>query len=290
MTDCDYSSSGTTKSPALILLVSMTSSTAGKSSSVVEPSLLELVESSKSSSLSSRSDLGTSRFLIDFPGARCNLFVLFYTGAAASVDGDSVIFSIFCSTDPSNAVQKTFRFSDVFKGYRKATPGCNGLKGHKLDLWNPLTRVSLEAPFSCNLSTKDFKSLLNSSFGRALLCERPLDGFFQSSNNFLHNVFKGANQATSRDWRRWVTLGKRHKKAMSCFEHASITDWHRCDDKLLPIRTFFPSCLPKFGSIRIKNQSAKVVSSAHQFHQFQNHQLFDLLYLAPGRPHWTHCW
>ena len=24
--------------------------------------------------------------------------------------------------------KKTFRFSDVFKGYRKATPGCNGLK------------------------------------------------------------------------------------------------------------------------------------------------------------------
>ena len=24
--------------------------------------------------------------------------------------------------------QKTFRFSDVFRGYRKATPGCNGLK------------------------------------------------------------------------------------------------------------------------------------------------------------------
>ena len=23
--------------------------------------------------------------------------------------------------------QKTFRFSDVFRGYRKATPGCNGL-------------------------------------------------------------------------------------------------------------------------------------------------------------------
>ena len=25
-------------------------------------------------------------------------------------------------------LQKTFRFSDVFRGYRKATPGCNGLK------------------------------------------------------------------------------------------------------------------------------------------------------------------
>ena len=24
--------------------------------------------------------------------------------------------------------QKTFRFSSVFRGYRKATPGCNGLK------------------------------------------------------------------------------------------------------------------------------------------------------------------
>ena len=24
--------------------------------------------------------------------------------------------------------QKSFRFSDVFKGYRKATPGCNGLR------------------------------------------------------------------------------------------------------------------------------------------------------------------
>ena len=25
--------------------------------------------------------------------------------------------------------QKTLRFSDVFRGYRKATPGCNGLNG-----------------------------------------------------------------------------------------------------------------------------------------------------------------
>ena len=24
--------------------------------------------------------------------------------------------------------QKTFRFSDVFRGYRKASPGCNGLQ------------------------------------------------------------------------------------------------------------------------------------------------------------------
>ena len=27
--------------------------------------------------------------------------------------------------------QKTFRFSDVFKGYRQAKPGCNGLKSVK---------------------------------------------------------------------------------------------------------------------------------------------------------------
>ena len=33
--------------------------------------------------------------------------------------------------------QKTFRFSDVFRGYRKATPGCNGLK--RLSWANPLT-------------------------------------------------------------------------------------------------------------------------------------------------------
>ena len=28
--------------------------------------------------------------------------------------------------------QKTFRFPDVFRGYRRATPGCNGLKLHKI--------------------------------------------------------------------------------------------------------------------------------------------------------------
>ena len=32
--------------------------------------------------------------------------------------------------------QKTFRFSDVFRGYRKATPGCNGLKGVNSDKTN----------------------------------------------------------------------------------------------------------------------------------------------------------
>ena len=32
--------------------------------------------------------------------------------------------------------QKTFRFSDVFRGYRKATPGCNGLIGiHSMQSW-----------------------------------------------------------------------------------------------------------------------------------------------------------
>ena len=30
--------------------------------------------------------------------------------------------------------QKTFRFSDVFRGYRQATPGCNGLKGETVSL------------------------------------------------------------------------------------------------------------------------------------------------------------
>ena len=33
--------------------------------------------------------------------------------------------------------QKTFRFSDVFRGYRKATPGCNGLNNIWAKHWTP---------------------------------------------------------------------------------------------------------------------------------------------------------
>ena len=32
--------------------------------------------------------------------------------------------------------QKTFRFSDVFRGYKKATPGCNGLRSLLWQYWN----------------------------------------------------------------------------------------------------------------------------------------------------------
>ena len=31
--------------------------------------------------------------------------------------------------------QKTFMFSDVFRGYRKTTPGCNGLKSVVLQIY-----------------------------------------------------------------------------------------------------------------------------------------------------------
>ena len=56
--------------------------------------------------------------------------------------------------------------------------------------------------------------------------------------------------------------------------------WLRCNDKWSPIKTLFPSCLWRIGSINVKNQSVKMVSS--------NHPLFDRLYLAPGGPAATH--
>ena len=31
--------------------------------------------------------------------------------------------------------QKTFRFSDIFRGYRKATPGCNGLNSLRCSIY-----------------------------------------------------------------------------------------------------------------------------------------------------------
>ena len=37
--------------------------------------------------------------------------------------------------------QKSFRFSDVFRGYRKATPGCNGLKAIFSSYINQLTSL-----------------------------------------------------------------------------------------------------------------------------------------------------
>ena len=40
-------------------------------------------------------------------------------------DGFSRLFLYECSLSVDD--QLTFRFYDVFRGYRKATPGCNGL-------------------------------------------------------------------------------------------------------------------------------------------------------------------
>ena len=55
--------------------------------------------------------------------------------------------------------QKTFRFSDVFRGYRKATPGCNGLIGSSF-CWANIAWFAIPT-FDISQNEHDFLDTIN---------------------------------------------------------------------------------------------------------------------------------
>ena len=61
--------------------------------------------------------------------------------------------------------QKTFRFSDVFRGYRKVTPGCNGLSKSNIAIYMFKVSRALETAYN-NFSTSLF---LRHFWGQILL-------------------------------------------------------------------------------------------------------------------------
>ena len=86
--------------------------------------------------------------------------------------------------------QKTFRFSDIFRGYRKATPGCNGLNSYhiscvKVTKWDIAiiwSQINLKH-FLCMWTFFLWSNHVSFMWNNLYWC------FFHSLNSFLNSDF-----------------------------------------------------------------------------------------------------
>ena len=84
--------------------------------------------------------------------------------------------------------QKTFRFSDVFRGYRKATSGCNGLS-ELMNFYSPWNHQK----------TKGLISTSNHIFGRAIwdkLLQCIFENFQKSLGWFIPKIARAKHVVT----------------------------------------------------------------------------------------------
>ena len=95
--------------------------------------------------------------------------------------------------------QKTFKFSDIFWGYRKATPGCNGLIYSRVIVTSLVLPDSFLFDFWLNLILIDFDfwSALQQKSCFALVCHilNPTDNpATPSANQKIKSLNKGGLQ------------------------------------------------------------------------------------------------